>query len=85
MIDKDLVDLLVCPETRQELSIADEALIEKINNLISEGKLTNRAKDKISEPIDGGLITADGKYLYPVKDRVPILLVNEAIVVSEVS
>lgn len=80
MIDKDLLNILACPETKQELELADAALIEKINRAISAGKLKTRSGQKLSSPIDGGLVQRkDRKYLYPIMDQIPVLLIEEAI------
>lgn len=79
MIDQDLLDILVCPENKTPVSIADDALINKANELIAGGTLTNRAGEKVTEPIDSGLVREDGTYMYPVRDDIPIMLIDEAI------
>ncbi len=80
MIDKELLDIIVCPETKQDLVLAEPGLIERINLLIEKGELRNRSKQKVSEKIDGGLIQQeDRKYLYPIRDSIPILLIDESI------
>jgi len=80
MIDKELLDILACPETKQDLILAEPEMVAKINALIEQGSLCNRANKKISQKIDGGLIRKDDrKYLYPILDNVPILLIDEAI------
>ena len=80
MIDKELLDIIVCPETKQDLVLAEPELIEKINLLIEKGEVINRSKQKVSEKIDGGLIQkVDRKYLYPIRDHIPILLIDESI------
>ncbi len=86
MINKDLLEIIVCPETRQELVLAEPELVEKINLLIEKGELFNRSKQKITERIDAGLAQKDDrKYLYPVRDDIPILLKDESISLDEIS
>ncbi|MCI0480793.1 MAG: Trm112 family protein [Candidatus Dadabacteria bacterium] len=86
MIDKELLDIIVCPETKQDLVLADPDLIERINLLIEKGEVMNRSKQKVSEKIDGGLIQKeDRKYLYPIRDRIPILLIDESISLEALS
>ena len=86
MIDKELLDIIVCPETKQYLVLADPGLIERINLLIEKGEVMNRSKQKVSEKIDGGLIQKeDRKYLYPIRDRIPILLIDESISLEALS
>lgn len=80
MIDKELLDIIACPETKQDLVLAEPELIERINLLIEKGELMNRQKQKVSEKIDGGLIQKESrKYLYPIRDHIPILLIDESI------
>lgn len=79
MIDQDLLDILVCPENKTPVSVADDALINKANESIAAGTLTNRAGEKITEPIDSGLVREDRTYMYPVRDDIPIMLIDEAI------
>jgi uncharacterized protein YbaR (Trm112 family) len=86
MIDKELLDIIVCPETKQDLVLAEPGLIEKINLLIEKGELRNRSKQTVTEKIDGGLIRKDDrKYLYPIRDDIPILLIDESISLEELS
>ena len=36
MVDKELLNILCCPETKQDLVLADQELIDKINQLIKK-------------------------------------------------
>lgn len=86
MIDKELLDIIACPETKQDLVLAEPELIDRINLLIEKGVLRNRSKQKVSEKIDGGLIQkVDRKYLYPIRDDIPILLIDESIPLEALS
>ena len=85
MISEDLLKIIACPETKQDLVIAETDIIEKINTLIENGELLNRSKQKVTEKIDGGLIQKqDKKYLYPIRDEIPILLIDESIPLENV-
>jgi len=79
MIDPELLKILCCPETHQELHPAEPALIERLNGQIAAGALTNRAGQLVNENIDGGLVRADGKFLYPIRRNIPVMLVDEGI------
>jgi len=79
MIDAELLKILCCPETHQELRVAEPALIEKLNQQIAAGGLNNRAGQLVKEKIDGGLVRTDGKWVYPIRKDIPVMLVDEAI------
>lgn len=79
MIDAELLKILCCPETHQEVRVADSALVEKVNHQVASGSLTNRAGQPVKEKLDGGLLRADGKFLYPIRKSIPVMLVDEAI------
>jgi uncharacterized protein YbaR (Trm112 family) len=77
--DAGLLEILCCPETRQQLALAAPSALEQLNRQIAGGRLKNRAGQTVTGKIDGGLVRADGKYLYPLRQNIPILLVDEAI------
>ena len=49
-ISKELLEILACPETKQSLTFAESALLERLNNRIRQGQLTNRRGTSITEP-----------------------------------
>lgn len=79
MIDKDLLKILACPDTHQPLAEADPALVAEINARITAGECTNVGGAKVDAPLDEGLVREDGKIVYPVRDSIPVLLVDEGI------
>ena len=79
MIDPELLNILCCPETHQEVRLAEPAVIEKLNGQIAAGALTNRAGQPVTEKMDSGLVRADGKFLYPIRRNIPVMLVDEGI------
>jgi uncharacterized protein YbaR (Trm112 family) len=78
-ISQELLEILVCPETKQPLTVAAEALVAQLNARMAQGALKNRAGATVTEAIDSGLVREDGRYLYPVRDDIPIMLIDEAI------
>ncbi|MBN1129736.1 MAG: hypothetical protein JXA71_12150 [Chitinispirillaceae bacterium] len=79
MIEKELLEILCCPETKQDLTLIQGPVITKLNEMIKEGRLKNRAGETIREPMDAGLLREDGKYLYMIRENIPIMLIDEAI------
>ena len=43
------------------------------------GTLVNRAGQPVREKMEAGLLRADGKALYPIREDIPVMLVEEAI------
>lgn len=84
-IAPDLLAILCCPETKQDVSLADETLIGKLNAAVSQGTLHNKAKKTVTEKLDGGLIRADQKILYPIREDIPVMLIEEGIPLEQVS
>jgi len=79
MIDPDLLKILCCPETHQDLRLAEPGVIDKLNAQIAAGTLKNRAGQPLQEKLDAGLVRADGKFLYPIRRNIPVMLVDEAV------
>ncbi len=78
-LDPFLLSVLACPEDKSPVHLAELTLVDQINKKISSGAIKNRAGHPVKEKIDGGLIRADGKYLYPIREDIPVMLVDEAI------
>lgn len=82
MISPQFVDMLRCPEDGSRLTLADEPVIRRLNSAVAAGSLKNRGGQLVSHSLDGGLVRADGKILYPIVDQIPIMLVDEAIALT---
>jgi uncharacterized protein YbaR (Trm112 family) len=82
VIDKDLLAILACPETRQPLAEAGADLLKRVNERISAGSVKNVGGAAVKQALAGGLVRQDGKIVYPVRDDIPVLLVDEGIALS---
>ena len=79
MIDKELLEILACPEDKTPVHMAEQTIIDQINGRIEKGEIKNRGGETVENPLDGGLIREDGAFLYPIDDGIPIMLIDEAI------
>ena len=69
-------------ESRKREFDATASLVETLNLQVRQGSLKNRGGERVLETMNGGLIRSDKKYLYPVREDIPILLIEEAIPLS---
>jgi len=83
LVDQSLLDILVCPETKQSLHAAESALLERLNASIRDGSVNTKAGTSVTEQIVEGLVREDGAVLYPVRDDIPIMLIDESIQLSQ--
>ena len=79
MVDPELLEILVCPETHQPVRPAEGGVLDRLNQAIRSGGVTNRGGSEVAEPLKEGLIREDDKILYPVREDIPIMLIDEAI------
>lgn len=82
-LDKELLSILCCPETKLDVSLADQVLIDRINEAVGRGTVKNKGKKPVTELLDGGLVRADRKILYPIREDIPVMLIEEAIPLDE--
>ncbi len=78
-IDKELLDILVCPESKQTLSLASEQILDGLNSEIDLARLRNRGGNVVEKRIEEGLLREDGKILYIIDDSIPIMLIDQSI------
>jgi len=82
-IAADLLAILCCPETKQEVSLLDKTVIEQLNKRISKGELRTKGGQPVTEQIDGGLLRTDRTVAYPIRDQIPIMLIEEGILMEK--
>lgn len=83
MIGDDLLALLRCPETRQALIVAPAEIIARLEAVRQAGTLVNRAGKHLPEPVVEGLLRADGAMFFPISAGIPLLTVDEAVLVTK--
>ena len=79
MVDPELLEILGCPENKTPVTLADDDLMARINAAIEAGTLKNRGGELVDAKVDGGLVREDRAYVYPIRDDIPIMLIDEAI------
>lgn len=85
-LDPDLIDLLACPETKKALVMADEELVQKVNQAIASRQLRNKDQKIVEDAIDAGLLRVDDTdHMYPVREGIPILLVEELLLIKSIT
>jgi uncharacterized protein YbaR (Trm112 family) len=75
--------MLVCPEDRTPLELADRDLLAAVNRAIASRQLRNKGGEAVAEPLDAGLVRKDRTLLYPIIDRIPILLLDAGIPLAQ--
>lgn len=80
-LDPALLELLRCPETRQTLALAPDAVLVTLDGERAAGRLVNRAGKLVTEPVMEGLLRADGTVFYPMSAGIPLLTPDDAVIV----
>jgi uncharacterized protein YbaR (Trm112 family) len=78
-VSEELLEILVCPETKQPVKPAGADVLERLAGAASAGTLRNRGGEKVASAPSEGLVREDGKILYPVEDDIPVMLIEESI------
>lgn len=81
MISPDLLKILCCPETKAKLDLASEQILSEFNIRIEKKELFTKEGKAVSEPLTGALVREDQKILYRIQNDIPILLIQEGIVI----
>ena len=83
MIAQDLLEILCCPETKQDIRLLEPNIVEQLNQQIEKGELKTRGGKPVTEKIDGGLLRSDETVVYPIRDQIPIMLIEEGILIEK--
>ena len=83
MLDAELLALLVCPATHQDVTLATPDEIARLNDDIREGRVRTAAGKPVNEPVEGALIRADRSIAYPIRDGIPVMLVAEGLAIPK--
>ena len=84
MLNPELLALLVCPETHQDVALANPDEIARINSAIGQGLMRNAGGETVQQPVEAALIRTDRRVAYPIRDGIPVMLVAEGLDLSPV-
>ena len=83
-MDRKLLDLLVCPATRQPLALLEQAGLSALNAAATAGTLHDVGGTTQPGPLREALVTHDRRLVYRIDDGIPVLLVEEGIATAQV-
>ena len=79
MIDTQLLEILCCPETKQDISILGADKLALLNKKIEQGDVTNHNGEKVTDVLEEALVRADGEVAFPIRSQIPVMLIGESI------
>ncbi len=78
-IDRKLLEILVCPITKQPVFPLAPTRLDKVNQLIKQGKLHTLDGHPLDTPLKQALITKNGNTLYQIDGDIPVMLEEQSI------
>jgi uncharacterized protein YbaR (Trm112 family) len=82
VIAPELLEILVCPETHQALTLAPADLLARLNAAQAAGTLKNRAGQAVADKLDAALVRADGQVAYAIVEAIPVMLIEEQLALN---
>ena len=83
MIDKELLEILRCPETKAALRVLPTDTLQRLNEQIAAGGVQTAGGREIESKVEAAFITEDELRIYRLEDHIPIMLVEEAILTEQ--
>lgn len=81
-MDKQLLDILVCPVTGLSLAPATSEEIARVNSSMREGSVAYANGEAMTDTVDALLITRDRATGYRIDDGIPMMLPERRIDLS---
>ena len=82
-MDRQLLEILVCPKSKKKLQSADSRIIEKVNDKINSGECRDISLNTVEEPLTDALLQPEEQILYPVRNEIPVMIYEQAIDISD--
>ena len=74
-----LLEILVCPSTKQPVAFASSEFVLEVNQKIVDGMVRDLGGELVSEEVDALLLRSDGEVAYPVRGAIPEMLAERGI------
>ena len=78
-VDPELLAILRCPESLQPVRLADDSMVQRLQDQARQGSLQNLQGEKVAAGFEALLLREDGKRAYLVRDGIPVMLIDEAV------
>jgi ubiquinone/menaquinone biosynthesis C-methylase UbiE/uncharacterized protein YbaR (Trm112 family) len=75
-------EILRCPITKQSLRLLEMQEVKQVNEWIGKGELLHLDGTPVKVFLEGGLISMDGRFVYPILEGILLLLGPHAIPVA---
>ncbi|MGD8808212.1 MAG: Trm112 family protein [Gammaproteobacteria bacterium] len=82
-LDPAVLDILCCPLTHVPLELLRADRLARLNECIAAGIVKNESKQLVTDPLSAALVTRDGKLAYPIRDDIPVLLIDQGIALAQ--
>ncbi len=76
-MNSEIYEILCCPDTKQSVSELDADRVKEINTKIAAKEMKCVSGKFLKEKIDTALVREDGAVAYPVRNNIPIMLIQE--------
>ena len=81
MMDQKLLEVLVCPVTKQKLQFGKSEQVQQLNKQISRGSVKTIGGSLVCRQIEGALVREDGLVAYCIVDGIPNMLAEDGIAI----
>jgi uncharacterized protein YbaR (Trm112 family) len=75
----ELMEILVCPDSLQELCFIEKATLDLLNGRIKAGTLKDCMGRDVKYELSLALVRKDKKLCYPIRDGIPLLMPEQGI------
>ena len=84
-ISQDLLEILCCPRTKVPVQMASADQLARLNERIQAEGVKYYDGSNVDKPLEEGLITEDGETTYRIDDGIPVMLVDQGILMAQLS